>query len=270
MVGPGEREDAGRVALVRGLVPPRRATPRRLARLALISRRQGRTIAGLVAAAAIRDGRAVALVDDDGALTYEQLETRAATVAGELHGRGVLHAGHRIGVLCRNGRGLVVTMVAASHLGADVVMLTPTADGTSLAAQLRDEHLHVVAADEAFVDTLAAARFRGTTILADRSAPGQLNVRDLELLPQAALPRPDRPGRILIATDSDRGDGTTEIGPLGAHRLPILRGSSVLILAPLTQQTGLQAWAAAVVQECPALLTPTADGAETAALTITD
>jgi len=268
VVGLEERAVGGRRALVRGFVPLRRATPRRLARLALISKRHGRTVAGLVAAAAIRDGRAVALEDDDGALTYEQLDTRAATVAGELHRRGVLHAGHRVGVLCHNGRGLVVTMLAASRLGADVVMLAPTADGAAVAAALHEEHLHVVAADETFVETLAAARFRGTTILTDRSAPGQLNVRDLALLPQAEAPLPDRPGRILLRSTSDGDNRTGEIEPLGAHRLSIPRGSSVLILAPLARRIGLQAWAAAVVQECPTVLTPTADGAATAALTI--
>ncbi|MDQ3468653.1 MAG: hypothetical protein M3487_02590, partial [Actinomycetota bacterium] len=45
--------------------------------------------------------------------------------------------------------------------------------------------------------------------------------------------------------------------------LPVRRGSPVLIMAPLAQPTGLAAWAAAVVQECPTVLTAR-DGATAA------
>lgn len=257
--------------LVRGLVPLRRATPRRLARLARIAVTHGRTVAGLAAAAAIRDGRAVGLVDGDGALTYDQLDRRAATVAGELHGRGVLHAGHHVGVLCRNGRGLIVAVLAASRLGADIVLLSPDIDSASLAAALREEDLHVVVHDEEFTGALAAARFRGTSIVADRSTPAQLNVRDLELLPQATAPLPDRPGRIVVRTRPPGWDVTasqpmsvrTEIAPdVLARRLPVERGSRVLILAPLAEPEGLASWAAAMVQECPVIVAGGADAAE--------
>jgi hypothetical protein len=54
---------SGAVRLARGLVPLRRATPRRLVRMAQSLSDHGLTLAGLTRVASIRDGRDVVLVD---------------------------------------------------------------------------------------------------------------------------------------------------------------------------------------------------------------
>ncbi|NUP30380.1 MAG: acyl-CoA synthetase, partial [Streptomycetaceae bacterium] len=71
--------------------------PRRLARQFGTLRRWGTTLAGLVASAAARSPSRTALIDDEGELTFAELDERAARLAAGLP----LHGPRpRVGVLC--------------------------------------------------------------------------------------------------------------------------------------------------------------------------
>ena len=81
------------------------------------------------AAGAARYPRRLALVDDDGALTWREVDVRTDRLASELRARG-LREGDAAGLLARNGRGLVEGAVALAKVGADVLYLgTGTAAG---------------------------------------------------------------------------------------------------------------------------------------------
>lgn len=260
----------GAARLTRGLVPGRRATPRRLVRIARDVSTFGLTLAGLVRVAAIRNGDDVVLIDRAGTVTAEQLDRWSATVAGELANHGVVVAGGKLGVLCRGGRGLLVATIAATRLGADVVLLPPSFPSAQLAELLRAEELRAVVHDEEFADLLAAARYRGAAILADTTAPGVVSLRSMQALPQAALARPVRPGRVVVVT-SGPTDAPRIARQVGANaragiplttlvrRLDLRRGAPMLLAAPLHQAFGLQFFALALGLGCPAVVV---DGAE--------
>ena len=256
---------AGSARLTRGLVPLRRATPRRLVRMARGLSAHGLTLAGLARLAAIRDGRDVVLVDAAGPVTADQLDRWSSTVAGELVRREILAAGSRLGVLCRGGRGFAVAAIAGSRVGADVVLLHTGYSANTLADVLRIEEVRAVVHDEEFGDLLGAARFRGTTIIADGAAPGVLSLRGMQALPQADAPAPAHPGQLVVLTSGTSGRPRhahrRPAGPAAAipvtslfRRLAIRRRSPMLILPPLFHGYGVGSFAVALGLGCPAIV----------------
>lgn len=265
---------SGTSRLARALVPLRRATPRRLVRVATTLSSHGLSLAALAHVAAIRDGRDVVLIDRHGAVTAEQLDRWSTTVAAEWAHREIVPVGGRVGVLGHSGRGVLITAVAAARLGADVVLLHPSYTADELAGVLRAEDLHVVVHDEDLADHLASARYRGVTILADAQAPGLLSIPSLAALPQADVPSPSRPGRLVLLS-SGRGGR-----PRSAHRVPpgpaasrpmttlvrrlnIRRGSPIMIVPPLHQPLGIGFVAVSLGLGCRAVVVDRFDAEQT-------
>ncbi len=256
---------SGTLRLVRGLVPFRRATPRRLVRMARSVSAHGLTLAGLTRVAAIRDGRDIVLVDRLGPVSADQLDRWTATVAGELVRRELVVPGSRLGVLCRSGRSFLIATIAASRVGADAVLLDPDAPGTVLAEVLRANEVHVVAHDEELGDLLAAARFRGTALVADAATPPGASLRAMAALPQADVAAPRRPGRLIVLTGGSGGrpkaarrspPGPATSLPVTTllRRLAIRRGSAVLIAVPLHRALGLGFMSVSLGLGCRAVL----------------
>jgi fatty-acyl-CoA synthase len=82
---------------------------------------------------AARRPHAVALVDDEGELTFAQVHERSNALARELRALGV-RQGDVLAIMCRNHRGFVETIVAASKLGAHQLLLNTMFSGP----QIRD------------------------------------------------------------------------------------------------------------------------------------
>ena len=122
MLDPG----AVRVLVRSGLLAPPR--PDRLLGMALAFARWRTTPATGYAAGAARHPDRLALADDEGGLTFRELDRRTDRIAGELRALGV-QEGDPVGLLARNGRGFVESEVALAKCGADVLYL-----GTSTAA----------------------------------------------------------------------------------------------------------------------------------------
>ena len=82
-------------------------------------------------------GAAPAVLDDDGALTFDELSDASARAAGALRARGV-RRGDRVVVLLPDGRRSVQALLGAVRLGAVAVPLDPATPPDRLAAVLRD------------------------------------------------------------------------------------------------------------------------------------
>lgn len=106
-----------------GLVRLGRAIP--LGRLSTyrIIRRDGLTVSALVSIAAVRDPTGIALVDDDGPVSYAELDRLADSQAYELAPNA------RYAVAQPNHRSFVIAVCAALRVRADVVLLDPTVPG---------------------------------------------------------------------------------------------------------------------------------------------
>jgi fatty-acyl-CoA synthase len=133
------------------LVPIER--PDRLPRAMLAALPWGRGLAGLAAAAAARYPSSIAIVDDDGHVTYAELWNSAHTVAGELRAAGA-GQGAGVGVLCRNHRGFVIGCLAAAISGADLVLLNPGFAAPQLADVVAAEGVHAVVHDDDLADVV--------------------------------------------------------------------------------------------------------------------
>jgi fatty-acyl-CoA synthase len=264
----------GTARIARGLVPLRRATPRRLVRISGAMSTHGLSVAGLTRVAAIRNGRDIVLIDRHGPLSAEQLDRWANTVAGELARRELVAPGGRLGVLCRSGRGFLIATAAASCIGADAVLLHPGYRPVELADVIRAQDLRVVVHDDDLGELLGAAGFRGTGIIADVAVPGLLSVPGLAALPQADLAAPPRPGRLVLLSSGRGGrPRSAHRAPPGAaaalplttllRRLQIRRGAPVLVLPPLHHPLGIGFMAVSLGLGCPAVVRERFDADET-------
>ena len=168
--------------------------PDRLPKAMLAMRPWGTTLAGVVAAAAARYPDRVAVHDDVGSTTYRELWSRVQLIAGGLATRGV-DADARVGLLCRNHRGFVESLVAVSATGADVVLLNTGFAGPQLADVVEQEDIGFVIHDDEFADLVSTCGARAL----DESA-----LDELSRSPERVQPRRTQ-GRMVILTSGTTG-----------------------------------------------------------------
>ena len=145
---------AARILVQSGLLKP--ARPDQLLGMALSVARWGLTPASGYAAGAARHPRRPAVIDDEGVLTWRDIDERTDRIAGELRARGIAE-GDAVGLLARNGRGFVEASTALSKCGADVLYLNTGSAGSQIDQVLTREKATAVLHDEEFADLLAEA-----------------------------------------------------------------------------------------------------------------
>jgi fatty-acyl-CoA synthase len=164
------------------------------------------TAAG-VAAAVARYPRVTAVIDDDGAVTYEDLWRQSDGIAHRLLALGA-GPGVGVGVMCRNHAGLVAAIVAVSKTAADLVLLNTGFAGPQLVDVMHAEGVRILVHDDEFAEIAAMANgpaLIGEVALWQAAASGQ-------------RPRSTRrQGRTVILTSGTTGR------PKGASRSPDLR-----------------------------------------------
>jgi fatty-acyl-CoA synthase len=229
---------AATTALARASWRPER--PDRLPRAMLAMAAWGPTMAGGIAAASARYPRAVALVDDAGPVTFGELWAGTDGIARRLADRGV-GTTSTVGILARNGRPFVQSLVAAAKLGADVVYLNTGFAGPQLADVVAHEGIDTVLHDDGFADIVAGSGARVTCSGADLAAWA----RDRAVGP---LPPTRRNGRQVILTSGTtgrpKGAARGSAGSIGSltpllETVPIRARSTVVIAAPLFHAWGL-------------------------------
>ncbi len=90
----------------------------------------------------------LAIIDDDGAVNFRDLEARCTAVAGGLAAR--LPAGGTVGLLARNSAGFYQAMVGAARAGLDVVYLNPGFSAGQVAEVVAARGIRVLVHDEEF------------------------------------------------------------------------------------------------------------------------
>src|SRR6516225_6900302 len=145
---------AARALLRSGLLSP--PSPGAGVRLIREARRGGTNPVTLLAVTAARWPNRTAIIDDDGALTYRELQSETESLALELSGDGV-GPGQAVGVMCRNGRGFVKGFFAAAMVGADVVLVNTDFRTDALAAALSAHRITAMVADDEFAEQVRVA-----------------------------------------------------------------------------------------------------------------
>ncbi len=250
-----------------GLIAPMR--PDRYLRIAAAMRREGMSITAGFASAAQRCPDRPGLVDELGTLTWRQLDERCDALAAALQ---VLPAGpagtpKSIGIMCRNHRGFIEALVAASRIGADALLLNTSFAGPALADVVARENVDTVIYDEEFtatVDRAFAEKPNATRIVAWADQPDKLTLKSLEQLITAhAGQRPkrgDRKGRLILLTSGTTGTpkgathsgGGAGIGTLKAilDRTPWRAEEPIVIVAPMFHAWGFSQLVFATAMAC--------------------
>jgi acyl-CoA synthetase (AMP-forming)/AMP-acid ligase II len=174
----------------------------------------GPTVAAGYAASAQRVPERTAVVDDEGSLTFAEIEDLSDRVAIALAARGV-GAHTPVGVLVRNSRWFVLTTVALNKLGASILYMNTGFAGPQLADVMRREGGTLLIHDDEFSGAVVEHAPGMPRIVADR-ADSWSEVEDLPRLASttgtAGIAPPRDHGREVILTS-----GTTGL-PKGAVR----------------------------------------------------
>jgi fatty-acyl-CoA synthase len=229
---------AARVLARSGLLKP--ARPDQLLGMALALARWGLTPATGYAAGAARHPNQAAVVDDDGVLTWREIDQRTDRIAGELRARGIAE-GDAVGLLARNGRGFVEAATALSKCGADVLYLNTGSAASQIDEVLTREKATAVLHDAEFGELLAEAS-RGRVEITTE----QLGGIATEPGP-GAPPKPAHTSRQVILTSGTTGAprgaarGGAGIDDLVSFlsRIPLKAGETTVIPAPIFHAWGL-------------------------------
>jgi len=237
-----------RVIAGTGVIRPSR--PDRFLAGVLALRRWGLSITGGYVAAAARFPAETAIIDEQGSLTFGDVDRRTNALANGLAGAGI-REGDRVGVMCRNHRGFVESTLALTKLGADVLYLNTGFAGPQLVDVLRREDATAVIVDDEFRSLM------GDAVPARRqftawSENGRQSAGTLERLIERSSPRepapPERVSRITILTSGTTGTpkGAPRPQPRSADpavsvisRIPLRMRDTTLISAPLFHAWGL-------------------------------
>lgn len=192
------------------MLPPRPAAALRSA----AALRHGAGLSGLVALNAAWSPDRSAVIDEQGSVSFSELDRRAAQIAGGLSRLAPGEAA-TLAVMCRNHVGLVETLVAGARLGWKLTLVNYELSGPQLAAVLEREDPSVLVHDDEFTDRLADAVPNVPRVVADDDGAGATSLSGLVADSDPAAPV-RRSGGFLLLTS-----GTTGL-PKGVPRDPSL------------------------------------------------
>jgi len=191
-----------------GVIAPMR--PDRYVRMGRAVRREGMTVTTGFAIAARRCPDRPALIDELGTLTWRELDEHSDAMAAALQ---ELPAGPPkvTGIMARNHRGFVESLIAANRIGADVLLLNTSFAGPALAEVVAREEVDAVIYDEEFGPSISHAmeeRPHATRIVAWTDDPGAHTVTVAGLVNGHVGQRPSPSGRtskLILLTSGTTG-----------------------------------------------------------------
>jgi acyl-CoA synthetase (AMP-forming)/AMP-acid ligase II len=143
----GEKLEVARVLYRAGIFKPIR--PDKTIRIIRAGKAWGRSPAMGLIALAIRQPDAVAIIDDEGSATFDQVNRRSNALARGLREAGIV-PGDVIGVMGRNHRRFVETLIAGCKVGANMVLMNTMFAGRQLTEVGRRENVTALLYDEEF------------------------------------------------------------------------------------------------------------------------
>ncbi len=228
---------AARAMVSSGLLSP--PGPLAALRLARELYRSGTNLYTLLAIAAARWPDRTAIIDDDGALSYRELQAETESLARELSGRGV-GTGHAVGIMCRNGRNFVAAVFATALVGADIVPVNTDFRSTALGSALSTHQIRTMFADLEFTEQIRDAGESVTVIDPATIEPQQGDSR----------PKVAASGRIVLLTSGTTGVPKSVprsprlslglgVGVTLLERTRLRIGSRIAVAAPMFHGFGL-------------------------------
>ncbi|MFJ1455429.1 acyl-CoA synthetase [Nocardia sp. N2S4-5] len=199
-----------------------------------------------------RHGAATAIIDERGALTFDELDRQSNALTRGLAAAGIA-VGSTVAVLCRDHRGMVLALLAAGKLGARMVLMNTGFAGPQLGDVAARERVGALLLDSEFLPLLAAVPTSTPRILtwvdeSDPVPPGAVTIDGLIAAHRGdELPAPTRPGGTVILTSgttgTPKGAPRDKVSPLQSaqflDRVPLPRDDTIVMAAPIFHGTGL-------------------------------
>jgi acyl-CoA synthetase (AMP-forming)/AMP-acid ligase II len=239
---------AAKVLLGTGILTPVR--PDRAVRSIVALRRWGPTPAAAYTGSAARFPGREAIVDERGALTFEEVHLRTNALAHEMRAAGICE-GDSVAIMCRNHRGFIEATLACSKLGASALYLNTAFAGPQITDVMRRENPAGLVYDEDFAN-LVHDGGEGRKRFVGWSEPGAKPADpSLEALiasgSSAELTPPAEPGRVVILTSGTTGTPKGAARkqpdsplPLAAlfSKIPLKARETTMIAAPMFHSWG--------------------------------
>jgi fatty-acyl-CoA synthase len=219
----------------------------------LVALRKYGPFAGANHISARRDPAAVGIVDELGPLTYKQLDDQSNALARAWSERGI-RPGQVVAALCRDHRGLVLTMAAAGKLGVRLLLMNTGFAKPQLADVAKREGVTALVYDQEFTGLLDAIPDGVDRYLAWVDPGTDLTGRTVPVLDEIIAstddrpwPAPAKPGGFVLLTSGTTG---TPKGAPRPHtsalasaqfldRIPLRSNEATYMGAPLFHGTGL-------------------------------
>jgi acyl-CoA synthetase (AMP-forming)/AMP-acid ligase II len=196
-------KDAATATARSGLLRP--VGPRAGARIISGLWRTGLTPAAAIAIGAARHPDRDAIIDDEGATTYHELDQRIESIAGALWTRRRGRA--TFAVLCRNHRGFIEAFAVGARLGHEIVFLNTEITESQLGRILERHDPDVLVYDEEYADIVNACGYDGRRVLAwhEGDADDRLTLDSLAVGGHAKAPANHRSSKITLLTSGTTG-----------------------------------------------------------------
>jgi fatty-acyl-CoA synthase len=161
-----------------------------------------------------------ALIDEEGTLTYRELDEAAHAVANGLLAKGV-RGGDGVAILARNHRWFVIANYGAARVGARIILLNSEFSGPQIKEVAEREGAKVIIYDDEYTKAVSKAeptlgKLRALGVNPDADEPSGSTDETLEELiarsSKAPAPKASRHASIIILTSGTTGT------PKGANR----------------------------------------------------
>jgi fatty-acyl-CoA synthase len=225
-------------------------SPQRLARIVRAIERHG-LLASSIAIGAIRHPDRVAIRDERGDLSYQELHEHANAVANGWRERG-LRAGDGVAILVRNHRGFLEAVFGAILCGARVILLNTSFAGPQLHEVAEREGTDLLVHDDEFAAIVEGVEPRCGRFRAWVDDPDQAGDDTLDVLIAGASvtspPKAGRPAKLVILTSGTTGtpkgaprDEPRSLAILGGllSRIPLHDGETTELTTPMFHTLGL-------------------------------
>ncbi|WP_421877476.1 acyl-CoA ligase FadD12 [Mycolicibacterium wolinskyi] len=236
--------------------------PDKYLRIAAAMARENMGVTSGFASAAQRCPDRPGLVDELGTLTWRQIDQQADALAAGLQ---ALPGGapHVLGIMARNHRGFVLSLIAANRIGADVLLLNTSFAGPAMAEVVGREKVDAVIYDEEFtgtVDQALAGHPDRARIVAwtDTRAHEKTVAKLVEQFAGKQPRRASEKSRVILLTSGTTGTpkgakhsgGGPEVLKSILDRTPWRAEEPVVIVAPMFHAWGFSQLAFAASMAC--------------------
>ena len=243
-----------------GVIAPLR--PDKYVRIMAAAQREGLSVTSGFAMSAQRCPDRAALIDELGTLTYAEIDRRSDALAAGL--QSLPGGAGTVGIMCRNHRGFVESLIAANRIGANVLLLNTSFAGPALAEVVGREGVDVMIYDEEFTATVERAladRPAATRVIAWADDPSAHDATVENLITENDGKHPaksDSTGKLILLTSGTTGTpkgakhsggGVAELKAI-LSRTPWRTEKTVVVVAPMFHAWGFSQLVFAASMAC--------------------